>query len=290
MSKIKKLSMKGYLLFLCLIAWLIFIPKHVQAASKFEVINVTETAKKIGNVTFYSKQPEDGGWRRVYYKIGNKKKRLATDEMTSTVFLTDGKKVYYSVHVNSRTGDYNGEIIYEKNLSTGNTKKLFSLSNIYDFDFAGYYQSKIYYVKELDPGTLCFYDLKTGKSKAVLSNVTGTQQYGNVFLCTPYEGAGGSLPLQIYNAKNDKAKLLTNNMIYYRVIDKKVYYVDCIEEYDFGNYLCNVVRCDLSGKNRRVVAQNQRIKGFIEKMTASYITYKDYDTGKSYKITYKKST
>lgn len=286
----KKTIKNGYLLLLCLIGWFAIAPHQVQGASRFEVINVYDSVQKVGNVTFSSKQLEVGGWRQIYYKKGSVKKRLATDERISTIILTDGKKAYYSVQDSSGMDDCCSYTIYEKNLSTGNAKKIFSLSNIDYFNFEGYYQSKIYYVKELDPGTLCFYDLKTGKSKEVLSNVTGTQQYGNVFLCTPYEGAGGPLPLQIYNAKNNKAKLLTNNMIYYRVIDKKVYYVDCIEEYDFGNYLCNVVRCDLSGKNRRVVAQNQRIKGFIEKMTASYITYKDYDTGKSHKITYKKST
>lgn len=200
--------------------------------------------------------------------------------------MTDGKIVYYSVANSSNMNEYCTDTIYEKKLSTGQTRKLFSENNEYYFSFAGYYQGKIYYVKNLDPGTLCSYDLKTGKNKSLLKNVTGADQYGSVFLCTPYEGAGGPLKLQLFNIKTSKAKSMAETMLRYKVIKKQIYYVECTKEYDFNDYLCNVVRCDLNGKNKKILLKNHRIKGSVDKITSSYITYKNYDTNKTYKIEY----
>lgn len=269
---------------ICLICCFIFSAHQIQAATRFEVINVSDTAKRVGNVTFFSERLEDGGWRRVYYKVGNAKKRLSTDEKISTIIMTDGKKAYYSVIEDAGANYY--ETVFEKELSTGRTKKIFSLKDTDSFCFAGYYQGEIYYTKNLDPGTLCSYNLKTEKNKSLLSHVTSANQYGNVFLCIPYEGAGGPLEFQLYNAKTNKAKMLTKNMLRYQVIRKQIYYVDCVKEYGFNDYVCNVVSCDLNGKNKKILLKHQRIKGYIEKISSSYITYKDYDADKIYKIKY----
>ena len=61
---------------------------------------------------------------------------------------------------------------------------------------------------------------------------------------------------------------------------------DSIEYISYDDYIGNVVRCDLNGKNKKVLLKNQRIKGYVDKITSSYITYKNYDTNKTYKIKY----
>lgn len=284
--KIKQKICCSLLIISCLLGVFTLIPRQVYAATKFQVVNVTNTTKKVGDVTFSSQYSQTESSWKVYYKKGNKKELLTTLNGISTIIMTDGKIVYYSVANSSNMNEYCTDTIYEKKLSTGQARKLFSINNEYYFDFAGYYQGNIYYVKNLDPGTLCSYNLKTGKNKSLLQNVTGVDQYGSVFLCTPYEGAGGPLNLQLFNIKTDKAKSLTETMLQYKVIKKKIYYVECTKEYDFNDYLCNVVRCDLNGKNKKVLLKNQRIKGYVDKITSSYITYKNYDTDKTYKIKY----
>lgn len=286
MMKIKQKICCSLLIISCLLGVFTLIPRQVYAATKFQVVNVTNTTKKVGDVTFSSQYSQTESSWKVYYKKGNKKELLTTLNGISTIIMTDGKIVYYSVANSSNMNEYCTDTIYEKKLSTGQARKLFSINNEYYFDFAGYYQGNIYYVKNLDPGTLCSYNLKTGKNKSLLQNVTGVDQYGSVFLCTPYEGAGGPLNLQLFNIKTDKAKSLTETMLQYKVIKKKIYYVECTKEYDFNDYLCNVVRCDLNGKNKKVLLKNQRIKGYVDKITSSYITYKNYDTDKTYKIKY----
>lgn len=286
MMKVKQKICCFLLVVLCLLGIFTLTPNQAQAASKFTVANVTNTTKKVGNVTFSSQYSQTDSRWNVYYKKGDKKELLTTQNGISTIIMTDGKVVYYSVANSSNMNENCTDTIYEKKLSTGQTRKLFSVNNEYYFSFAGYYQGKIYYVKNLDPGILCTYDLKTGKNKSLLKNVTGADQYGSVFLCTPYEGAGGPLKLQLFNIKTNKEKSLTETMLRYKVIKKQIYYVECTKEYDFNDYLCNVVRCDLNGKNKKILLKNHRIKGSVDKITSSYITYKNYDTNKTYKIKY----
>ena len=51
---------------------------------------------------------------------------------------------------------------------------------------------------------------------------------------------------------------------------------------DFNDYVCNVILCDMNGKNKKILLKNKRIAGIIEKITSSYITYQDYMTNKTY--------
>lgn len=87
--------------FILVIAFLIGIftitPNQTQAASKYKVVNVTNTTKKMGNVTFSSQfSTSDNRWY-VYYKKNDKKYLLTNKSDVSTIIMTDGKKVYYSV-------------------------------------------------------------------------------------------------------------------------------------------------------------------------------------------------
>lgn len=275
----------------CLLGIFTLTPNQAQAASEFTVVNVTNTTKKVGNVTFSSQYSQTDNRWNVYYKKGDKKELLTTQNGISTIIMTDGKIVYYSVANSSNMNEYCTDTIYEKKLSTGQTRKLFSVNNEYYFSFAGYFQGKIYYVKNLDPGTLCSYDLKTGKNKTLLKNVTSAEQYKTVLFCMPYEGDMGPYVVRLYNIKSNKATLLSENLLRYCVKNNKIYYAEYVRKYDeqsyyMEDYYCNVIRCDMDGKNRKVLLKNQRIKGYVDKITSSYITYQNYDTNKTYTIKY----
>lgn len=257
---------------------LIILPHNVQAADKYQIINVTEKSRKVGNVRFSSSYT-NGGWN-VYFQKKNGKKELIENQDISTVLMTNGKKVYYySLEVNGYP--YTART-YEMNLSTGKVRQICSVSGIDEFELAGIDSKNLYYIKNLDPGSLCAYNFKSKTHKKLLDNVTSAAQYGNVFLCTPYWGGGGSVELQMYNTKTGIGKQISNGMVDYRVIKNKIYYVECIKENDFNDYVCNVILCDMNGKNKKILLKNKRIAGIIEKITSSYITYQDYMTNKTY--------
>ena len=249
-----------------------------QATDKYQIINVTQEAHKVGNVKF-SAQYSDGKWH-VYYQKNNEKKKLISNMNSSTVLMTNGKNVYYQ-NEESTGYLYTGKI-YKMNLSTGKSQHICSVSGVDYSEFAGIDSNNLYYVKDLDPGALYSYNFRTGLHKKLLDNVTGATQYGSVFLCTPYEGAGGPLQLQVYNTKTGHGKQISNGMIGYRVIKNKIYYVECIKDNDFNDYTCNVIRCDMNGKHKKILLKNRRM-GVIKKITSKYVTtYSDFD-GKTHK-------
>lgn len=166
-------------------------------------------------------------------------------------------------------------VLVKMNLSTGKSQHICSVSGVDYLEFAGIDSNNLYYVKDLDPGALYSYNFRTGLHKKLLDNVTGATQYGSIFLCTPYEGAGGPLQLQVYNTKTGHGKQISNGMIGYRVIKNKIYYVECVKENDFNDYVCSVIRCDMNGKHKKILLKNKKHIGVIQKITPSYIIYTD---------------
>lgn len=283
---IKKMSCLLFFI-ICLIGCFTYGSRQVQAATKFKIITLSQGGVEVGGVAFYVKHSDFDNSYMVYYQKGTKRELLASDWGISTTLLTDGKTVYYSIYKSN--GNNSEEIVYEKKISTGKTKRLFSASELI---FAGYYGNKIYYTKNLDPGTLCSYDVKNGKNISILNDVTEADQYGNVFLCTPYVGGGPPFEFLTYNAKTNKSKWLTKKLMCYEVIKKQIYYVEYVRSYDnsedisYNDYICNLVRCDMNGKQKKILLKNQRIQGGISKITSSYIVCNDNNTDKTYKINY----
>lgn len=110
-----------------------------------------------------------------------------------------------------------------------------------------------------------------------------------------YEGDMGPTPLRVYDAKSNSKKTITKNKMSYRVISNKLYYVEYVrsdnsEYINPEDYVCNVIRCDLTGKNNNVLLKNKRINGTVTKITKSYIQYTKYDydndTKKVYTLKY----
>ena len=272
---------------------IIRIPTKVDAATPYKLINLWDKKATVGGVKFSSKRENDTGKVTIYYKINNKTKVLVSGEGLGTTVLTNGRWVYY---VATNDVSYN---FYKQDLRNGRKTKIFSeKSPDMSVELSGFYKNKLYYVNGIDPGTLCYFDLKSRKKKKVMNNVTLAEQYGSIFLCTPYEGDVGASSLRFYDAKSNSKKTITKNKMGYRVISKKLYYVEYIRAYDSNqeymdpeDYICNVVRCDLTGKNKKVLLKDKRINGYVSKITSSYIQYTNYDfdndTSKVYTLKYK---
>ena len=211
----------------------------------------------------------------IYYKSGKKTKVLASAKGLNYDIVTNGRYAYYIVSVNDTTCHF-----YKKDLKTGSKRKVFTEKKTdMLISLSGLYQNRLYYVNGIDPGTLYCYDLKSGKKTKVMDNVTTAVQYGNTFMCTPYEGDVGPSTLRVYDAKHNKKKTITKNKMAYRVIGNQLYYVAYVKASDSGSgaYICNVIRCGLDGKNKKVLLKNRKINGYISKITSSYIQYTYYD-------------
>ena len=281
-------------LLVILILATIYIPEGVNAATEYKVINLSEKHVSVGKVKFSSTRDADSGKVTIYYKTNNKTKILASEVGLDCVILTNGRYAYYIVADDETTYS-----VFKKDIKTSSNKKLFSeKTSDFGMSLSGIYKNKLFYVKGIDPGTLCSYDLKSGKKKKIMENVTQAEQHGNVFLCTPYEGALGPSTLRAYDAKNNEKKTITKNKMSYQVIRNHLYYVEYVRAYDSNShyvnpedYICKVVRCNLTGKNKKVLLKNKRIQGYVSKITSSYIEYTHYDysnnTQKVYRLKYK---
>ena len=90
-------------------------------------------------------------------------------------------------------------------------KLLYSDSSI-DLEYG--YGNKVYFVTELDPGTLKVVNVKTKKINRLAKNVTSTTRSGNYLYLDPYSGdAYGGQPLRFLSTKNDKVKTISNVQI-----------------------------------------------------------------------------
>lgn len=261
----------GFALVWCVLFCMSIFQCNVQASEKYQIINVTQEAHKVGNVML-SSQYSDGKWH-VYYQKNNGKKKLISNMDISTVLMTNGKYVYYQNF--ESTGYLHTGKIYKMNLSTGKSQHICSVSDIDYLKFAGVDAKQLYYVKNLDPGALYSYNFRTGSHTKLMDNVTDAAQYGNIILCTPYWGGCGTVTLRMYNTKTEQCKQLSNAIVNYRVVKNKIYYVECIQENDINDYTCNVIRCDMNGKNKKILLKNKKHIGVIQKITPSYITYTD---------------
>lgn len=257
---------------------------EVKAATAYKKINVTRDNVKVGEVTFSSTWSESDGWS-IYMQKGADKYLLDSGKGLSGILLTNGSDVYYEMS----TQDHSLCTVYKKKIGSSYRKKVFSV-NTYTFELCGYRNNKLYYIRELDPGKFCSYDLKTKKIKTLMNNVTVASQYGKYFITTPYTGDIGAIELKSYNTSSGKIKTISKKTIAYSVISKRIYYVNLLSAesklYSGNAYKIDVVRCDLNGKNRKTLLSKKTIKGYIVAIGKNYIKYADKN-GKIHTIRYK---
>lgn len=207
---------------------------------------------------------------------------IDSDTRLSSVILTDGKTVFFTHE------DYEDEsvaTVYKMDLSNSSKSVIFSDKMVdYQFGLCGYYKNSIYYINGLDPGTLYKYDLDYKTKKNLLDNTTNAYQYDEYFICLPYEGVYGPSQVRSYNTLTDELCVLSDNVLGYEVINKKIYMVIYKRNYIEDDYenpedcICDVVKCDLNGQNTEILLSNIRIEGYISKITETYVEYSHYNS------------
>ncbi len=243
-----------------------------QTKYKCIMTSAPEQADRTIGKTVFSWDSEyvsgEGVYGKIYATVNGKKSLVVYEKDLDASIITDGKTIYYS------TSEQNAKV-YSKTLTGKTSKQLCTVKNVdYSFTLSGYYNNTIYYVKYLDPGYFCKYSLKNKKHTVIHKNTTIAEQNNQYFYLTPYQGAMGPSKLTVYDAKQNKSKLVSKKLHSYRIVGNSLYYLNITKEVDYfsGIYQVTVYKSTLAGKNAKVVAKNVQLKQLIE-ITSKKMVY-----------------
>lgn len=189
------------------------------------------------------------------YSIKGKKEIKIAGKNSNAVILSNKKKIYYSVingqHYYIYSAKMNGKS--KKRITKG---KLSHSDSYFNLEYG--YRNKIYFVTELDPGTLKTVNIKTKKVKKLAENVTSTKPSGNYLYLDPYTGdAYGGQPLRVLTINNDKIKTISK-CANYTVRGKTLYYSNYKKALKKG-FLVDVLQCKRDGSKKKYLAKNIKI-------------------------------
>lgn len=243
----------------------------VQAAA-YKQINTTVSnvsERKVGDVTFSSNY--SGGKYAIKATKNGKTSTLMNVKGLSPVIVTNGSIVFCSV----TPGYYSKATVYKIAVNSKAKTKLFTTSKKYGcFECCGYYNGKLFYVKDLDPGTFGSFQLSTKKHKTLATNVTTANQKGQYFYLTPYEGAIGPSKLRVYNGSNNKIVSISSKMFQYYVGSSKVYYIEFNKISYSPPFKLSVKCCNLNGSGKTTKVSSFTANSVL-KLTSTYVKYRN---------------
>lgn len=237
--------------------------------------------RTIGNVIFswesnYDK--ERGTYGTIYVTQNGKTTPFVTEKNLNAYIVTNGTDVFYS------TQDSGSEaVVYKKQLTDDAAGEcLFSTSVDTSFSLAGYYDSKLYYIKELDPGRFYEYSFTTQEHRLLAENVTHVTQQNHHFYLQPYYGdAGVTSSLRCLDADNGKIIVISDNLCVlgrdpWNIIDEKIYYLEYadLKDYYSGPVQVIVMRCNMDGSKKEILIGELEMTSMIS-ITGEGITYLD---------------
>ena len=216
------------------------------------------------------------------------KKTVLVSKGQSGAILTNGKIVYYTVFHYGNSADKNYVQVFSVKINGKERKNVFNDKKADNLELCGYYNGKIYYVKEIDPGYLYSYSIKEKKKKKLFNNVTIAEQHGQYFVNTPYKGDWGPGTLRVYDAKNNKSKVITKKVDIWRVIKGKIYFTEFKKIDNKLKHNKFVFKCvNLSGTKEEVLI-SEIDANYITKCNENTVWYVDGE-GKEKKVECKKS-
>lgn len=258
--------------------------KYVQAETGYRVLYTDSSREKqdrtIGKTTF---EFDDTDQALYVVKDGNRRLVVSKTGLSSQI-LTNGKGIYYCLNNDdsSVSAIYHIRAVGEKGIKVFTARKSKEGFGYGDFNFAGLYDGKIYYVNGTDPGKFCSYSLKSEKQTTIAKNVTTADRYRQYFYLLPYMGGGSKGTLQVYDAKHHKLRVITKKLMYnYDVISDQLYYTETNtpEEQGFMTYFnMELKKCKLNGKDKVSLLKNLHVTDIL-KIKEHSITYID-DNGK----------
>lgn len=174
-----------------------------------------------------------GAYGRIFVTRNGETSLLADKTGLNATVLTNGEYVYYSEFIYEDKA-----VVYRKKVGDQEEEAVFSTDADIYFQLAGYYDSKIYYIKELDPGMFFEYSTGTREHKLLAENVTFATQNHQYFLLEPYYGdVGREGSLRICNGADQSVTDISDRICLYgehaKIAGDSVYYVEYTDLKDY---------------------------------------------------------
>lgn len=167
----------------------------------------------------------------------------------------------------------------------GAKKKLITVTGIVDLQYV--YNGNLYYEKDNTRDEtvvdLWALNLKTGKTKMVVSNATVQAHYGAYAVLMPNTGAAVPLHCTVYNMKTGKSRVISKDCLGANISGKKIYYAETTGKPVGFAYKTRIYSCSLSGSSKKAVSGYFKAS-YCNEITSKYVRY--YRSGKTYKYTY----
>lgn len=256
----KRLKVLLAALLICMFSCLITV--NAQAASYQKI---TQEKEKIG---------------QYYVWLDNGMLTVSNASTGETVKLASG----YPSAISNGNYVYLGKLqsdsmkLYRYKLSTGEVVLLDEIKH--GEAVVGYYQSKLYVERHDSSGSYgCdytyihtySYNLKTGKMKRVMKNISVGDFYGKYLIGMPNSGAYMELPLKVYNAKTGKTKTLSSKALGFSRIGKYVYYVHATKVVS-GGWQARAYRYTLTTGTKKALGKTFTTSG-VREIKKKYVRY-----------------
>lgn len=227
--------------------------------------------------SFSSEYDEDKGivFGSLYITQNGRESHVITKEYLDPFILTNGTSIYYSICNNNMTAT-----VYKYDVSSDNEEIIFSVNTEDGLSLAGYYDERIYYIVDLDPGKLCVYDLKKREKQQIAENVTHVTQNEQYFYLMPYYGdAGGTSCLNVYDASTGTENVISSNLCLMgpvEYIDDAVFYLEYTDNSDYHMFptTIRVKKCKADGSEQTTLLESLDVTEVLE-ISEEFVRYED---------------
>lgn len=227
--------------------------------------------------TYYDN--ESGTWGEIYVTENEETSLLLAEKNLSPTIVTNGIDIFYSAL------DYElaEAAVYRRSIKDGTGEELFSVQGVDSyFSLAGYDNSVIYYIRGLDPGVFCGYEITAEETTVFAENVTNAQQNNQFFYLEAYGGdAGNASEWRVFNASNGTVNLITEHRCRLgrdtqEITENAVYYLEYMDEeiYHQTPVQVSLMRCAADGSNPEILINNLEITEVIF-LSENEIDFKD---------------
>ncbi|MDO4634086.1 MAG: hypothetical protein Q4B01_09545 [Eubacteriales bacterium] len=196
------------------------------------------------------------------------------------VIANSGKKIYFSAGI-ANSSLYRSNILYSYDLTTGDLRKLASLSDsYYYYDVNEVYRGSLYVSgwNGSENMALYRYDLNTGEMKKIIDQGYSSR-YKKYIICESNKVTASyhTYPIYIYNTSTGNLRTVATNVGCFERSGKYLYVAAAkVKDYPVIRVPYRVFRYNLATGKKKVLAAN--MKGyFISKITKKYIYHSNWE-------------
>lgn len=260
-----------------------FVPVLLEDEYKLILTSDLDPEERtIGDITFswdsgYDSQT--GAYGSISITQDGRTTLFVTKSKLDAYIVTNGSDVFYSTSDSGNEGTVYRTTITAEGGNDGE-QELFHTNIDIHFCLSGYYNGKLYYIKEIDPGTFYSYDLVTEEHQQLVENTTHAMRKNQYFYLTSYSGSAwypGTL--RVYDTEKGTTSVISDNFCLVGPVENAethIYYIEYIGEPDIFSMPVSITvkRCLPDGSESETVIGELKVTS-IQEMTSDGITYMD---------------